>query len=74
MDQKTTEMIHNELVDIKRILTLMLLRDGASQEEIASALGVNQSSISRMFPGRRSGKAKPRGGGKRAKSSKRSRS
>ena len=41
-----------ELEDIKRLLMLGLLRDGVSQAEIAKALGVNQSTISRMFPGK----------------------
>lgn len=41
-----------ELQDIKRLITLGLLKAGASQGEIAKALGVNQSSVSRMFPGK----------------------
>lgn len=41
-----------ELGDIKRLLILALLREGASQAEIAKALGVSQPSISRMFPGK----------------------
>lgn len=41
----------NELVDIKRLIVLALLRDGAKQDEIAAALGVSQPSVSRMFPG-----------------------
>lgn len=40
-----------ELEDIKRLLLLALLRSGASQAEVAKALGVSQPSISRMFPG-----------------------
>ena len=39
-----------ELEDIKRLLLLALLRSGASQAEVARALGVSQPSISRMFP------------------------
>jgi predicted XRE-type DNA-binding protein len=39
-----------ELQEIKRLLILGLLRTGASQKHVAKALGVNQSSISRMFP------------------------
>jgi hypothetical protein len=42
--------VRNELEDIKRLLMLGLLRDGVSQGDIAKALGVNQSTISRMFP------------------------
>ncbi|MBI3743383.1 MAG: winged helix-turn-helix transcriptional regulator [Chloroflexi bacterium] len=44
--------ILQELEDIKRLLILTLLREGASQAEIAKALGVSQPSISRMFPGK----------------------
>jgi len=43
--------IVKELEDIKRLQILALIRDGATQGEIAVALGVNQSSVSRMFPG-----------------------
>jgi predicted XRE-type DNA-binding protein len=39
-----------ELEQIKRLLPLALLRNGASQAEIARAIGVSQPSISRMFP------------------------
>lgn len=41
----------HELRELKKLMVLMLMRDGANQREIATALGVNQSSISRMFPG-----------------------
>lgn len=40
-----------ELVAIKRLMVFQLLRSGVSQLEVAVALDVNQSSISRMFPG-----------------------
>ena len=39
-----------ELEEIKRLLVLLLLKLGASQNEIASALKVDRSMISRMFP------------------------
>lgn len=38
---------------VKRLLILMLIKMGASQGEIAMALGVDQSSVSRMFPARK---------------------
>lgn len=41
-----------ELQDIKRLMILGLLRSGAKQEQIAAALGISQSSISRMLPGK----------------------
>jgi hypothetical protein len=40
-----------ELVSIKRLLTFGLLKFGATQREVALALGVAQSTISKMFPG-----------------------
>lgn len=40
-----------ELVAIKKLLVLALMKSGASQRQIASALGVNQSQVSRLFPG-----------------------
>jgi transposase len=40
----------NELVIIRKLLVYALLRTGASQKQIGAAIGVSQSSISRMFP------------------------
>lgn len=40
-----------QLRDIKRLLILQLLSSGVSQAQVAKALDVSQSSISRMFPG-----------------------
>jgi predicted XRE-type DNA-binding protein len=45
------EQMAEDLDAIKRLLILALLRDGAKQEHIASALRVSQSTISKMFPG-----------------------
>lgn len=42
-----------ELDCIKRLLTLLLIKAGASQGEIAMALSVDQSVVSRMFPARK---------------------
>jgi predicted XRE-type DNA-binding protein len=41
----------DELLAIKKLLVLGLLRTGASQEQIAAALGVDRSRVSRLFPG-----------------------
>jgi predicted transcriptional regulator len=49
-----TDLIR-ELQDIKRLLIMVLVRSGASQGDVAMALNVNQSSVSRMFP-KQSGK------------------
>ena len=39
-----------ELAQIKRLLVLLLLKSGSSQEEIALALQVDQSHVSRLLP------------------------
>lgn len=43
--------VAEELVSIRRLMVLALLRDGASQSGVSAALGVSQPSVSRMFPG-----------------------
>ena len=45
--------VQAELDSIKRLLTLLLLKAGTSQGEIAMALDVDQSVVSRMFPARK---------------------
>jgi hypothetical protein len=42
-----------ELGDIKRLLILLLLKDGASQGDVARALQMDQGNFSRMFPARK---------------------
>lgn len=52
-----------ELIAIKRLLVFALIRDGATQEEIAAALGVAQSTVSGMVSEalkKQKGKAKKR--------------
>lgn len=39
-----------ELDAVKRLLMLFLVKAGTPQGEIAMTLGINQSSVSRMFP------------------------
>lgn len=38
-----------ELISIKRLLVFALLQAGTSQAQVAGALGVDQSVVSRMF-------------------------
>jgi len=45
--------IQAELDSIKQLLILLLLKAGATQEEVAMALGVDQSAVSRKFPARK---------------------
>lgn len=47
----TPDKTLGELVAIKKLLILGLLRSGAAQSQVAAALGVDQSQISRLFPG-----------------------
>ncbi len=51
-----SDPVLNELESIKRLLTLLLFKIGTPQSEIAIALGIDQSNVSRMFP---SSKIKP---------------
>lgn len=44
--------VPNPNEDVKKLLILLLLKLGTTQSEIASALGVSQSSISRIIPGK----------------------
>jgi DNA-directed RNA polymerase specialized sigma subunit len=39
-----------ELDEIKRLLMLLLLKSGASQREIAKAIGMDQGNFSRAYP------------------------
>lgn len=43
-------MKEKELESIKRLLILLLLKLGASSEEIGSALGVDSSVVRKMLP------------------------
>ena len=46
-----TDTVLAELIAIKRLMVFALLRSGVSQDDVAAALGVSQSKVSRMFPG-----------------------
>jgi predicted transcriptional regulator len=45
------DVIEAELIAIKRLLVLLLLKAGATQDEVGMALGYSQSKVSRMFGG-----------------------
>lgn len=45
-----TDPVLGELLAIKRLMVFALLRYGVGQRDVAAALGVNQSQVSRMFP------------------------
>lgn len=40
----------SELVAIRKLLVLALLSNGLTQSQVAGALGIDRSLISRMFP------------------------
>jgi len=42
--------IAKELEAIKRLMVFTLLWQGATQEQVASALNIDRSQVSRMFP------------------------
>lgn len=41
--------VASELMDIKRLLVLLLLKAGATQTELAKALNMGQATISRQY-------------------------
>jgi predicted transcriptional regulator len=47
---KETDPQIKELVFIRKLLVLGLLRDGLTQTQVAGALDLDRSAISRMFP------------------------
>ena len=51
MPKRTSDPILAELSAIKRLMVLSLIKEGTSQKQIAGALGVDRSQVSRMFPG-----------------------
>ncbi len=54
--------ILDELVAIKKLLVYGLLKNGMSQQDVAAALGKDQSAVSRMFgKGGATKRASPRG-------------
>ena len=48
--ETTKDPVLSEVIAIKRLMVLALLRTGASQTEVGAALGVGQSHVSGMFP------------------------
>lgn len=47
---KETDPQIKELVFIRKLLVLGLLRDGLTQTQVAGALDLDRSAVSRMFP------------------------
>ena len=59
-----TDPVVAELTAIKRLLVSLLMRSGASQGDVAKALGITQGTVSKMFSNGKAapGKPKPRRG------------
>lgn len=51
MDSKTIERIAGDVEAIKKFLMIGLISKGFSQDEIGKLMGVDQSAVSKMFPG-----------------------
>lgn len=56
---KGSSDVHNELIDIKRLLILKLLTDGITQAQIAATLGIDPANLSRLLPARIAKAKKP---------------
>ena len=54
--EEQSSNVETELNQIKRLLVLLLLKSGATQNEIAKTLGIGQASVSRQY---NLGKLKP---------------
>jgi predicted transcriptional regulator len=50
MDRVDVERITETLEGIKKLLILQILDRGYSQRQIAFTLGIDQATVSRMFP------------------------
>jgi predicted transcriptional regulator len=55
-----TDPIVAELTAIKRLLVSLLMRSGASQEDVAKALGITQGTVSKMFNNGKAASTKPK--------------
>jgi hypothetical protein len=49
-EEAIVDTIAQELAAIKRLMVFTLLWQGATQDQVASALGIDRSQVSRMFP------------------------
>jgi len=54
----TEEPALKELQSIKKLLILLAIKSGATSEEIGQAIGVDSSSVRKMFPMKKTRKSK----------------
>jgi hypothetical protein len=52
------QSILKEIQSIKKLMVLLLIKSGATSEEIGLALGVDSSRVRQMFPMRKTKKSK----------------
>lgn len=50
MALQSSDQLVSELGDLKKLLIMMLFDRGYTQKQVALALGINQATVSRMFP------------------------
>jgi predicted transcriptional regulator len=55
------EQILAELVSIKRLVIAALMKNGASQDDIGKALGLDRSQVSRMFSDKKAKRGRSKG-------------
>lgn len=49
MEDKSLNELLTVAKDIKRLLIILLIKNGATQAEVAKALGVTQGTVSKLF-------------------------
>lgn len=54
----TEEPVLKELQSIKKLLVLLTIKSGATSEEIGQAIGVDSSTVRKMFPMKKTKKSK----------------
>jgi uncharacterized protein YerC len=50
LEKAQVDPMHAELIAIKQLLIIALLRDGVQQSQIAAATGTSDAKLSRTFP------------------------
>jgi predicted transcriptional regulator len=51
MDSKKIDQIAGDVETIKKFMVIDLISRGYSQDELAKLMGVDQTTVSKMFPG-----------------------
>lgn len=59
MDNQLEELLKS-VNEMKRLMIFALMRGGATQNEIAKAMGIGQASVSRLFSDKKAGETRKR--------------